>query len=367
MTSTADVLGQRVLNQWLLGSTAASGAEVVRWMGAVQAQDYGAAKWALAQRAPSLTSASIDAELAAGRILRTHILRPTWHFVVPEDIRWMLALSAARTRKAARMGLRQSAISSAVLADATGVIVEALSGQGRLTRAELRARVDQAGVHVADGVAFGRVLHAAEIDGLICSGGLRGKQHTYALLEEIVPPVPARSHDAALGELATRYFAGHGPATRDDFRWWSGLLAAEVRTAMETAEPRLDTVESEGQRYWRCGPPPNGPHNAPSRDRRVARLLPNFDEYTVGYAERSALVPGVGTVPADPFVILGNVLLVDGTIRGTWTRTASRTALVITARAFAAMTGSERAALHASAERYGDFLELQATMRWEVA
>ena len=241
-----DILNQRLQGQRLLQPGQATAPEIVRWMGAVQAQDYGGARWAVAQRGQGLTAADIDRALATGAILRTHVLRPTWHLVDAADIRWMLELTAPRVKALAAYGNRQSGLDAATLARSNRVLAAALRGR-QLTRPDVDAELRRGGV-TADAIGLGRLLMAAELDGVICSGALRGKQHTYALLDERVPPSVPFDRDTALGELAARYYASHGPATVRDFAWWSGLAVADATAAIQ--QPRLESIDLGATRYW---------------------------------------------------------------------------------------------------------------------
>ena len=357
-----DIVRTRLRNQRLAAAAPATGPEVVRWLGAVQAQDYAAAKWAVGQRAGALTSATLDDELAAGTILRTHVLRPTWHLVTPADIRWMLELTAPRIRSLMAYGNRQSGLNHATFARAEGVILEALVGGRQLTRSELGAVLLRAGIETAGSAGLGRVMLHAELDGLVCSGALCGKQHTYALLDERTPPGRASDRDRAMAELAARYFASHGPATISDFSWWSGLSAADARRGANTAEPALEPVGVENRTYW------FSPRPEPARRGTVSTmlLLPNFDEYTVAYADRGLLHEHQSR-PLTPVEVLGNTVIVEGRVVGAWKRVVSRAAVRVTLSLFRSLSTRELAAARDAAERYGRFCELPVTLELHSA
>src|SRR6185503_4235399 len=213
--------------------------DVVSWLGAVQAQVYGDAKWALGLRMRRSTDARIEAAFSEGSILRTHVMRPTWHFVAPADIRWMLALTAPRVRAAMASYSRKLELDATVLRRSQRAMVRALRGGRQLTRQELRSVLARAGVR-ADGVQrLAHIVMQAELDAVICSGARRGNQFTYALLDERVPMVRARSRDDSLAELARRYFTSHGPAQLHDFAWWSGLSVGDACAGLATVEREL--------------------------------------------------------------------------------------------------------------------------------
>jgi hypothetical protein len=360
MNGTADVARQRLRNQWLHGAPPGTTApDVVRWLGAVQAQDYGAAKWAVAQRAGELTSADVDEALAGGSILRTHVLRPTWHFVVPADIRWMLRLTAPRVKALMAFGNRESGLDDATCTSANRAMATALQGGRQLTRVELGEILRGAGIDFPDAIGLGRLMVRAELDGVVCSGALRGKQHTYALLDDRVPPANETERDVALAELAGRYFASHGPATLRDFAWWSGLSVSHATAGAKTATPALQQSEIEGTSYWFAPP---GPQRRRPKAAR-AHLLPNFDEYTVGYADRDPIrepgdVPHFDSRGGDSF--LGTVIVIDGRVVGTWKRVAQKSSVHVTASLFRPTTDDESGAIAAAAQRYGRFLGLTA-------
>jgi hypothetical protein len=360
-----DIVRERLRSQRLTGTrTGRTAADVVRWLGAVQAQDYGAAKWAVAQRAGKLTNAELEGALTDGSILRTHVLRPTWHFVVPEDIRWMLRLTAPRVKALMAYGNRESRLDEATFARCNRAIEAALLGGRQLTRVELGHALRDAGIEFPNLIALGRLMMRAELDGVVCSGAPRGKQSTYALLDERVPATDDKDRHAGLAALAGRYFAGHGPATVKDFAWWSGLSVADATAGAQTAQPGLHHTSINGNTYWSA---PGGARRPRKSDVR-AHLLASFDEYTVGYADRSAIreAPGVGPFESRAEAILNNVVLLEGRAMGTWKRTVQKGTIRLAVTAFRRLSGDESAAIAAAAERYARFLELPAELDIQV-
>ena len=180
-----EIAQRRLLNQHIAGAPLAEPCAVVAWLGVVQSQDYPAAKWAVGQRVQDATDTAIEQAFREGAILRTHVLRPTWHFVLPADIRWMLALTAPRVHAAMAYNYRLLELDDALFAESQAVLAKALQGGRQLTRPELVSALQQAGF-AADNLRLSHLLIRAELDGLICSGARRGKQHTYALLDERV-------------------------------------------------------------------------------------------------------------------------------------------------------------------------------------
>ncbi|HEX4628829.1 MAG TPA: winged helix DNA-binding domain-containing protein [Gemmatimonadales bacterium] len=353
------VARRRLANQHLVAPTLGEAAEVVRVLGAVQAQDYGGAKWAIAQRTKQLTDTDIDQAFASGAILRTHVLRPTWHFVLPEDARWMLALTAPRVSAAMAYYFRTWALDATVFRKSHAALERALRDGRRLTRSELSEVLGRAGVAVSSGERVVGLLMQAELDRVIISGGRHGKQSTYALFDERVPATPPRDRDEALHDLARRYFATRGPATVHDFAWWSGLAVRDARRGVEAAAAFLVRETHDGGTYWSAP----GEHAAP-RWRRVAHFLPNYDEYFVGFKDRSAFAARLRAVRPRTRVdaLMGHVLLVDGQIVGGWRRQLGATA-DLELRLLARLTVPERKLVERAARRFSGFLGLPVRLR----
>jgi hypothetical protein len=230
MTAT-DIIQHRLHNQYLTQPAGKDPAAIVAWMGAIQAQDYGAAKWALGQRVAGVADDDIEAAFTKGTILRTHVMRPTWHFVAPADIRWLLQLTAQRVIALSKGQYRTNELDDKVFATSNKVLAKALDGK-QLTRPALVAALEKANIKT-DELRFTLLLMRAELDGIICSGGREGKQFTYALLDDRAPKAKTLAHDEALAMLTSRYFTSHGPATLPDFAWWSGLTMATVKEGIE--------------------------------------------------------------------------------------------------------------------------------------
>jgi hypothetical protein len=354
-----DLAHLRLRHQRLTGDRFERPEDLVRWLGVVQAQDYAGAKWAVAQRTSNTTDAELDRAVSEGRILRTHVLRPTWHFVVPADIRWLLALTAPRLHAQNARWYRDLELGGLDLGQADAALATALAGGRQRTRAELATDLRDAGLGVGDGLPLTTVLMHAELNAVICSGAPHGKQQTYALLGERAPQAAPLSRAEALARLAERYFRSHGPATLKDFVWWSGLTLTDAKAAVEMVQSRLVQEAAEGQTYWRAPSSPPG-EGAGS----TVHLLPNFDEYIVGYANRSAIFDATHTekLNSRQNPLFQNTILVGGRMVGTWQRTLKRDAVIVQATAFAPFTESYSRALSAAAARYGDFLDLPVVL-----
>ncbi len=330
--------------------------DLVRWLGAVQAQDYGAAKWALGLRLPGSSDDAIDQVFNDGAILRTHVMRPTWHFILPEDIRWMLELTAPRVNQLSAYYYRRLALDDALFARSNDVIVKALEGGKQLTREELIAALDAAGIHSEELLRSTYIIGRAELDALICSGGRRGKQFTYALIAERAPTAKSLPRDEALATLTARYFRSHGPATLKDYSWWSGLTSADCKAGLEMIKRQLASEVIDGDTYWFAD------------DARIDRLLdpavyllPNYDEYMVAYTDRSAMYDTQHDSKLDSRgnVLFNNVVVLDTRVVGIWKRTLKKASVIVTPTLFAPLDDAQMDALAAAAQRYADFLGLK--------
>jgi hypothetical protein len=346
-----DVIRERLANQFLTGPALAGPVDVVRALGAVQAQDYYGAKWAVGMRTRSATDADVERAVATGAILRTHVLRPTWHFVLPEDIRWMLELTGPRV--SATMGMHNPALglTKAVLRKSRATIEKALASGEHLTRQELAAALNRARIDTSE-MRLVRLVMQAEVDGVICSGARRGKQFTYALLDACAPSVPRIERDDALSRLARTYFTTRGPASIHDFAWWSGLRVSDAKRAVEILGQSLTAVKHGEKPLWmieRSKP-------APSAD-GSAHLLPNYDEYFIGHRDRSAIggrLSGVGLVTGGDASI-SHVIIAAGELVGRWKRVTaanrSQAEISVTGR----VTRLERAAIARALARFDAF------------
>lgn len=339
---------------------------VVGWLGAVQAQDFGPAKWSIAQRLDhAATDAELEAAFDAGRILRTHALRPTWHFVRPEDIRWILELTGPRIQALSAYMYRTTGLTEELRARSNEVIASALEGGKALTRPALRERLDAAGFET-DGFRIGYLMMHAEVTGLVCSGPLDGRTQTYALLDERAPQAVRLSRDEALGEFVRRYFTSHGPASAKDFRAWCSLSAADTKRGLELAGTALEHEDWKGTTLWAAtgGRDRTDAGMVPVDPSPTVRLMQGYDETFMGYSEtrRVADMDGMaGWAVGDRSIYVGVVML-DGQFAGNWRRTVERGRVAIDVQLRRAFDAAALAALHAEADRHGRFLDLPAVV-----
>jgi hypothetical protein len=318
----------------------------------VQAQDYLASLWALGVRLPGTTDAAVEKTIASRVILRTWPMRGTIHFVAAEDARWMLALMAPRSIDAHRKRLlRDWELDEKTFARARKVLSRALAGATPMPRAELYRRLDEAGI--ATGAQRGlHVVWRLAQEGLLCFGPRAGKQPTFVLLDEWAPSHRKLGREEGLAELARRYFTTRGPATLNDFSWWTGLPIAELRAGLEAVEGELERGTIGRTPCWFAA---EAAAAAGKRTRTAAYLLPPFDEYVIAYRDRSAVLDPAHVNEAR-YGIFGGIVVLDGRIAGTWKRAIAKGSVTLETRWFRKPTKAQLAAGAAAAERYGDFL-----------
>ncbi len=343
---------ERLANQQLAGSSVRSPEELVRWFGAVQAQDYPGSLWAIGLRVPGSVAADVEAALEARRIVRTWPMRRTLHFLPAEDVRWMLRLLAARVISASAGRYRQLGLGEADFKRAARILTRALRGGRRLTRPEAYATLARGGVDPSGQRGIHLIAHLAQ-QGLLCFGPHQGKQPTFVLLDEWVPAASEPSRDEALATLATRYFTSHGSATERDFAWWAGLPLRDARRAVEAAGSALQARE-DGQVSGSAATPPS------KRRAPTVALLPPWDEYLVAYRDRSFATRDVERI-ADVGVIGKPLIVVDGCVRGSWGRNLDDERARVHFELWTPLTDSERRALQRTVKRYGQFVGKQVT------
>jgi hypothetical protein len=343
---------RRLSAQHLAGRRPSTVVDVVSSLGAVQAQDYQAAKWAIGLRLthPRPTDGLIEEAISSGAVLRTHALRGTWQLVSAGDIRWLLALVGPRVIKGSTGRHRDLELTPATLRRAESALAKSLRG-GHLTRDEAAAALEAARVSTA-GQRLAHLLGWAELSGLICSGVRRGNQSTYALLDDRVPrEASTASREELIARLAGRYFLTRGPATVADFSWWSGLTMTESRAGLEAIRADLAVDRVDGAELWRSRGRPQQPSPG------TAYLLSAFDEYLVAYRDRDAVLDprrvaryNAGGGMLNPTVVI------DGRVVGVWRRVLGGDQVLVELDLFEPVSRKARTAIDAAALRYGDFL-----------
>jgi len=342
----------RLRNQHLAQQTFENPADVVRWFGAVQAQDFAAAHWALGLRTKGAVLSDVQQAIVRREVVRTWPMRGTLHFVASDDVRWMLELLTSRVIRSASARHRQLELDDRVFARAEKVIGRALVGGRQLTRPALYEALGAAGIvtresrglHIIGYLAMRRVL---------CFGAHAGKQPTLVLFDEWVPNAKSMPRDVALAELALRYFTSHGPATVQDFSWWAGLNLRDARSGIESARPQLVNEDLNGISYWL-----SESRGSPRRSKATsAHLLPAFDEYTVAYRDRSAVLdPAFAKRVNAGGGIFKPIVVIDGQVVASWKNSVTKSGLVLSVKPFSRIDQMPWSAIDAAAQRYARFL-----------
>jgi len=347
-----NVAHRRLHNQSIAPATCVTPDEVVKRLGAVQAQDYLGALWAVGLRTKAATEQAIEQAISDRQIVRTWPMRGTLHFVAPQDVRWMLALLAPRIVAGSARRHQQLELDGATFARSETLFTQALQGGRRLTRSEMMDLLEQDGI-ASTGQRGYHILWWAAQSGLICFGPRQGKQDTFVLLDEWLPVGKPLSREEALAELTNRYFSGHGPATLQDFMWWSGLRAAEARTGLELVQSELVSETLDGQTLWfSCS---SSPKKATSP---AVHLLPAFDEYLLGYQGRSAVLDPARARQVVAGGMFKPLIVIDGRVVGVWQRTLRKTKVLVKLDPFEALSLAQINDAVAAAEAYGRFLGL---------
>jgi hypothetical protein len=330
--------------------------QAVEWMGGIQAQDYRGAKWSIALRTEACSDEDVERAIQDRRIVRTWMYRGTLHFVGVRDLSWLTALLAPRTISKNARRYRQLELDDAAFEKSQQVLRRTLAAKGSLTRSEIKARFERESVPAA-GQQVPYLLQRAALDGVICLGPQRGHEPTYVLVSDWVGVQRPTDPDEALQRLAARYFASHGPATWQDLSWWAGLSAGQARTATEAASG-LEPIDVDGAQYWAtCAPVPT---SLPAR----GHLLPRFDDYLLGYKDRSMVldpawtkqVNAGGGMPRPTVVVNGEVL-------GTWSRKIERQELIISIEPFRDLGSRECELIREAVNQFGRFQSMQADVR----
>jgi hypothetical protein len=333
----------------LTGPPLADPVAVVRHLVAVQAQDVGPARWSIGQRLAEPSEAVVEAALARGQILRTHVLRPTWHFVLPEDLHVLLEVSVPRIRRVLAYYDRQNQVDARLISRASKLLGKALAGTA-LTRAELVGVLARGKLDAGGGQRMGHIMMHLELDGLVASGPPRGKQQTYSLVDETVPRPRRLPRAEALREVVRRYYASHGPATLKDLAWWASLAVSEIRPVVAELlrEHVLQDATFAGHRCYFAGPAPI------SRTTSVL-LVQAYDELSVGTSESKHVlgVAGIGLGRARSF---NHLLFVGGQLAGRWKRTIRKDSVDIDVLLQRALTPAEKRGLDREAARQAGFL-----------
>jgi len=359
---TVNIAQIRLVSQQLVSKKFHTSSDITSWMGAIQAQDYPMAKWAIGLRLPKATDVSVESAINIGEILRTHLLRPTWHFVSAEDIYWLLDLSAQQIKAAQKSRDRQLELTEEVYSKSNAIIEKALSDGNHQSREELVAILSNANI-ATDQNRASHLLMRAELEKIICSGVIRNGKPTYALLTERVRRGQNLTDEEALFELTERYFTSRCPATTEDFAWWSGLPAGRVRQALDLVKGVFHKEELQGKSYIL----PDD-FNQSVINRPTTFLLPPYDEFILSYADRSASINRELESHLREISDRGlfkPIIINDGQVIGAWKKTIGKGSITIEVNPFYAHDISSWEAIQGAASQYAAFVnkEIQIVER----
>jgi len=315
---------QRLISQQINASKFHDAKQTVSWMGAIQAQDFNMAKWAVGLRLSNSTDKSIEAAFDRGEIIRIHILRPTWHFVSPDDIHWMLDLTAKQIKTSMKSRDKELELTEKIYNKSNSVIEKALRDGDHLSREELVTELNSAKIQTYNN-RTSHLMVRAELDGIVCSGKLKNNKQTYTLLMNRVPKVRHFTRDEALAKLAERYFTSHCPATIQDFTWWSGLSAGDARQALENIKSKFISEIFGKYTYWLTNS-----FSVPKAWMDLITFLPAYDEFIISYKDRSASLMNEDFIKAvSSNGIFRPVILINGMVAGLWKRTIKKEKIIL--------------------------------------
>lgn len=339
----------RLINQQIQQTKLKDAVDLVTWFGAVQAQEYAQTKWGLGLRLSNLTDDDIEKDFTNGRILRTHLLRPTWHLVTAEDIGWLLMLTAPGVNAINAYMHRQLELNTNIFNRCNNILIKILQGGKQLTRDAINNEFNRNKIE-AKGLRLGYIMMYAELAGIICSGARQGNQFTYALLEERVPKLVSKSYEEALAELTKRYFASRNPATIKDFSTWSGLTLTECKKGIEMTKSYWHKEVADGNEYYFID-------NVPLANKLIKDmyLLPIYDEFIMGYKDRSAIFHLKNKLKPTSHLHYDCMIVFDGQVIGTWKRTISQKTIDIEFEFFQSLNRVQSRAFDRAVRRFEEF------------
>lgn len=358
----SSIANLRLYSQQIAATEISSPKEMVAWMGAMQAQDYHMAKWAIGTRLPNSTDKEIETAIDKGQIIRTHLLRPTWHLVSADDIYWMLELTAPHVKSSMNSSANMLGLTGAIISKCNKIIEKALSGGNHLTRDELMNLLNKAKISTESFRSIHIMFHA-ELDGLVCNGVRKGKNNTYALLSERVPKKKIIPREEALAMIAKRYFSSHCPATIKDFIWWSGLPVKDARNALEMVKSNFISETIGTETYWFINS-----FSVPKNDKSSVYLLPAFDEFLISYKDRSASFPlGNHQKAFTNNGIFRPVIVIKGHVTGIWKRTIKKDTVLIETDFFQPHNKATKSLIEIAAKAFGKFIDKKAEMKHTIS
>lgn len=354
-----DIANYRFTNQQLAGTKFTGAVDLIAWFGAVQAQEYAQTKWGLGLRLANTVDSDIEKAFNDGKILRTHILRPTWHFVTAEDIRWLLMLTAPRVNAANAFMYKSLALDEKVFNRCNDIMIAELQGGRHLTRDAINEAFQKNNID-AKGHRLSYIMMQAELRGLVCSGARMGNQFTYALLEERVPQTDEKNYDEALTEITKRYFLSRGPASIKDFSTWSGLTLTACKQGIEMNKPYLNTQIIENTEYYFTD-------RATQNDKQIKEifLLPIYDELIMGYKDRDPIFEFKNSLKTAK-LLYECMIIFEGQVIGSWKRTMKQKSMEVEFDLFKPLTKNQTKALEHALLRLEDFTNMKVNDKQRI-
>jgi hypothetical protein len=358
--NSKDISNIRTFSQKIAATEFKTVKEIVRWMGAIQAQDFSMAKWAIGLRILDSTDERIEDSFNKGEIIRTHLLRPTWHFISAEDIYWMLELTAPQIKSSMKSRNKELELSESIFTKSKCLLEKTLSNGLSLTRDEIAREYNKVKIRT-DGNRLSHLLVRAELDGIVCSGPIKANKQTFSLLQDRVPRKKVLTRDESLVELAKRYFKSRGPATLHDFVWWSGLPVKDARQALESVKSGFITEMIGSEKYLFSTSSPIDIYN-----KTYIHLLPAFDEFLISYRDRSAsLSAGDNKKAVSSNGIFNPLIIINGQVTGLWKRSINKTKVIIEPILLQQLNKTNRNLIEKNAYRFGRFLNKEIEVRYK--
>jgi len=359
--SISNISNARLVSQHITNNKFKTIKDLVSHMGAMQAQDYNMAKWAIGVRLPGITEKIIEESFNKGDILRTHVLRPTWHFVSVDDIYWMLELTGPKIKNSLKSRSNELGITPAFLNKSYAVLEKILSNYKHLTRAEIVAALKKSKINVNSSQIYHLMLNA-ELDAVACSGTMKGKNQTYSLLSERVTKKKKLKKDEALAELAKRYFSSHGHATLQDFAWWSSFSATETKRALEVLKSDIVCKKINSKDYWFLK---SSSFLDSTTKKESVYLLPAYDEFLVSYKDRTASISSYEhQLAVSTNGVFRPIIVVNGQVIGRWQRIVKKNHIVVGINLFKSVDKKIKQLIQERAMEYGSFCDREVKILW---
>ena len=305
---------------------------------------------------PHVKNADIEEGFNQGDILRTHLLRPTWHFIAKEDIQWVLELTSKQVHRANAYMYRKLELEDSIFKACGKILVNNLRGEKELTRDEINEEFKKNNI-AAQGHRLSYIMMYAELEGIVCSGARRGNQFTYALFDERVKTRGKTERDESLAELAKRYFSSRGPASVNDFSTWSGLTVMECKRGVEIIRDCLETIKIGEMLYYAASDAAASNAGSNKNIPKAIHFLPIYDEYIMGYKDRTAILKYKESLRQNISSKYDCMIIFDGQIIGTWKRTVKKDRIEFEYDLFEGLNGEQKALFDDSINRLGQFYE----------